>query len=207
MGIIMIIAVITGGINPGHNRTNIFNYLHFQLRNCRFKIEELILPEISTLRLLKYEGLIVFTSLESATHHQLDLLRTFSMQQKRPAIYFHESAIYDPFYNKFVDFLGVRFGYHLPYGLLSVKTNETDFCKNVATDFEVKDECYYFNQNRLGPMDKILITGPQGTPLGYLRKAVWGELIYMALGHNEECLSTTEFQTILKNCVKYLFRP
>ncbi len=197
-------AVIVGGKNPGHKRESIVPYFRELLSTIPSSVEELHLHDVSCGTLDRFCVLIVATSLESAGEQVLCSLQAFSGKPRSVSVYLHEASIYDERANRFfLDFLGVRFGSHQPYGIMEVRTCSHHFTRGVAKVFTTTDESYaYRSVSGDFPRDSFLFSS-EGIPLGFatLIPSSEGRVVYIALGHDTASIQNNGFRTILRNVV------
>ena len=188
-------AVLHGGRNPGHRRCP---EQIAPLLECA-TIEKIGLPELAPDCLLGIGRLIVFTSLESATGDQLQLLEAFGGTSGNVSIYLHEASLFERTNHRFRQFLGVRFERHDPIREFGVIAHRHPFTTDCPERFTIFDERYtYDTPFSTSSNTRVFLTcADQGVPLGFERFVNKGWVIYMALGHNERALSSAALRSIL----------
>lgn len=100
---------------------------------------------------------------------------------------------------------------HDPYGEFQVKVTNSEHpvTKDVEQNFTLKDELYYFKPDPAGPGVEVLATASaEGSdekfPSVFVVKHSKGRIVGLALGHDAESHNLSNYQTLLRNAVKWV---
>ena len=120
----------------------------------------------------------------------------------------HSATVVDEKNTKYIDLIGARFTHHSPYHEFQVKIEDAEHpvTKGLA-DFKISDELYVLARAPEGA--EILATAvweDKAQPMVYAKKYGKGEVLYNALGHNEESFSNPAFQKLIVQGIKWLLR-
>lgn len=192
--------MISGGKNPGHpcrekHIRNLCSLLVGIQTDCAD------LNALTLEKLLQYQNILIFTSLEGAKAAVLADIGKFSECGGKFLFFFHEAAIYDRQNTVFGQLFGVRFKTHEPYGKFRVFAENHPLTKGLDNYFWTQDELYFFDQPLLlNAQDKVFLKSEDNSPVGYERVLESGSgLIYISLGHDDKSVDNEGFKKIIGN--------
>lgn len=99
---------------------------------------------------------------------------------------------------------------HDEYGKFNVKVTDPNHpvTKGIPSNFNLRDELYYFKPDISGPGVEVLATASKegsdsSFPSVFVVKHDKGRIVGLALGHDEESHTKPEYQKLLRNAVKW----
>lgn len=195
--------VIIGGYNPGHNRkidSCLFLPIGYKYVFCDLNFYDFR-------NAVKYDCLIIFTSLESATPEQLFYITEYAKVENRKLLFIHEACIYDRANSSFRKFLGVRFKYHDPYGKIGVvKCSKASALIGCSDQFYVFDELYYYDESVSWDLCEILLRDSHTENVLMYSKVFEGSgsiIYYISIGHDKSSLNSKNFIQIIYNILYF----
>lgn len=164
----MRIAIITGGVNPGHTR-DAASLLEGP-GSAGVSFMDLSCNDLSDIELCNM--VIVFTSLESASEMQLSRLSSYLESDNRILFLMHEASIYDRKYTFFNHRMCVRFKRHWEYQGITIKKERCHaLLVGVEPVFQLDDELYFFDEDKhkiMQDTNVLLSEIDTGMPAGFI---------------------------------------
>lgn len=199
----MRIAIIMGGVNPGHTRD--VTSLIREEGSVEVSYIDLGCSNLDDLEL--YNIVVVHTSLESASEAQLFRLSSYLEGKHRILFLIHEAAIYNRQYIFFNKVMCVRFKNHWKYKKITIqKESSHSLLNGIESVFQTDDELYFFDEDKrkiIQDTNVLLSELTTGTPVFFEKiiKENKSFLYYISIGHDDRTLGNHNFRLLIRNLV------